>query len=396
MSAQDCSTSLRPLHGPEADELTILCRPERGAHDPATQAESAYRSLAQTLSAHAANATHVASESLFLRDVARDAKAILGARARVLAEHFGTSSGPLPFVIGQPPADGAALVVLASVVVPHHPSAWSVRDVRAATTCSCVGCASSGARLVQLGAQTTSYSSNLHGNGTDAYAQTLDAFRTGDRLLAQCGLGFGDVVRAWLQLRDINRDYDALNAARRDFFASNGIELCPASTGVGGTPLPGEHLVSLTLQAVRRERPLAVTRMSTPLLNEAWSYGADFSRGLRVEEANRTTLHVSGTASIDEAGRTVHVGNFAAQVERMLDNVESLLAGHGAARADLASGVTYLKRASDAAALYEIYRRRGFDTFPCAIVVADLCRPELLCETEAVAVLPPSETRAAA
>ena len=31
---------------------------------------------------------------------------------------------------------------------------------------------------------------------------------------------------------------------------------------------------------------------------------------------------------------------------------------------------------------------RGFDNFPCAIVKAPLCRPELLCETEAVAVLP--------
>lgn len=395
MPRQDCSTSLRPHDGPEADELTILCRPDRGGHDPAAQAEAAYRMLANTLSAHAANAAHVASESIFVRDV-RDLPAILDARARRLAEHFDVGTAPLPFVIGQPPADGAALAVLASVVVPHDPAAWSVRDVRAATSCPCAGCASSGARLIRLGAQTTLQTSNLHGSGPDAYAQTLDAFRTGDRLLARCGLGFGDVVRAWLQLRDIDRDYDALNAARRDFFADNGIALRPASTGVGGVPFPGEHLVSLTLQAVRRERPLAVTRMSTPLLNEAWSYGADFSRGLRVEEANRTTLHVSGTASIDEAGRTVHVGDFAAQAERMLDNVDSLLTGHGAARTDLASGVTYLKRASDADVLHEIYRRRGFDHFPCAIVEADLCRPELLCETEAVAVLPAGDSGGAA
>ena len=314
----------------------------------------------------------------------------------MLAERFGTNGAPLPSVIGQPPADGAALLLLASVVVPRDPSAWSVRDVCAATACTCAGCASSGARLVGLGAQTTLHTSNLYGTGGDAYAQTLDAFRSGDRLLAHCGLGFGDVVRAWLQLRDIDRDYDALNTARRDFFAERGIELRPASTGVGGTPLPGEHLVSLTLQAIRREHPLAVTRMTTPLLNEAWSYGADFSRGLRVEEANRTTLHVSGTASIDEAGRTVHVGDFAAQAERMLDNIESLLEGHGAARADLASGVTYLKRASDAAALRALYRRRGFDAFPCAIVEAGLCRPELLCETEVVAVLPRPRTGPAA
>jgi enamine deaminase RidA (YjgF/YER057c/UK114 family) len=108
--------------------------------------------------------------------------------------------------------------------------------------------------------------------------------------------------------------------------------------------------------------------MSTPSLNEAWSYGADFSRGLRVVEANKITLHVSGTASIDEAGRTVHVGGFAAQAERMLDNIESLLARQGASFASLVSGVTYLKRPGDAPVLHALYRRRGFAGFPCAIV----------------------------
>jgi enamine deaminase RidA (YjgF/YER057c/UK114 family) len=213
------------------------------------------------------------------------------------------------------------------------------------------------------------------------------------RRLERCGLSFGDVVRAWIQLRAIDRDYDALNAARRDFFAERGIALRPASTGVGGTPFPDGHLVALSLHAVRRARPLDVGRMSTPLLNEAWSYGADFSRGLRVVEANRVTLHVSGTASIDEHGRTVHVGDFSAQAARMLDNIDSLLTGQGAARATLASAVTYLKHARDAEELRRICARRGFDV-PCAVVVADLCRPELLCETEVVAVLPPAAAQA--
>jgi enamine deaminase RidA (YjgF/YER057c/UK114 family) len=129
--------------------------------------------------------------------------------------------------------------------------------------------------------------------------------------------------------------------------------------------------------------------MSTPSLNEAWSYGADFSRGLRLVEANKITLHVSGTASIDEAGRSVHAGDFEAQAERMLDNIESLLTLQGATFETLICGVTYLRRPSDAQVLRSLYRRRGFDGFPCALVQAALCRPELLCETEAVALLPP-------
>jgi hypothetical protein len=35
-----------------------------------------------------------------------------------------------------------------------------------------------------------------------------------------------------------------------------------------------------------------------------------------------------------------------------------------------------------------ICRAQGFDGFPFAVVEAPLCRPELLCEVEAVAALP--------
>ena len=126
-------------------------------------------------------------------------------------------------------------------------------------------------------------------------------------------MGFGDVMRTWIHVRDIDRDYDALNQARRTFFRDRGIARRPASTGVQGIPAPDAHDFSLSLYAVRSDRPLDVAVMSTPSLNEAWSYGADFSRGLRVADANQVTLYVSGTASVDDAGRTVNVGDFAAQ-----------------------------------------------------------------------------------
>ena len=82
------------------------------------------------------------------------------------------------------------------------------------------------------------------------------------------------------------------------------------------------------------------------------------------------TLYVSGTASIDEAGRTVHVGDFEAQVDRMLHNIASLLAQQGATFENLVSGVMYLKNPSDAPVLRSMCRERGFDGFPCALVEA--------------------------
>ncbi len=273
-------------------------------------------------------------------------------------------------------------------MIPSRRAAWSVQDVQAEQSCACEGCAWSAARLVRLGDQVSVRTSNVYGAGSNAFEQALQMFDVAERLLERCGMAFRDVARTWIYLRDIDRDYDALNAARREFFRRRGIERRPASTGVQGIPFPDAHDCAMSLYAVRSSRPLAVATMSTPTLNEAWSYGADFSRGLRLVDANKVALYVSGTASIDEAGRTVHAGDFEAQVDRMLHNIASLLAQQGATFANLVSGVTYLKHPNDAAALRAICRQRGFDGFPCAVVEARLCRPELLCEAEAVALLP--------
>jgi enamine deaminase RidA (YjgF/YER057c/UK114 family) len=128
--------------------------------------------------------------------------------------------------------------------------------------------------------------------------------------------------------------------------------------------------------------------MSAPTLNEAMLYGADFARGMRMVETNKVALHVSGTASIDEAGRTVHPEDFAAQADRMLVNVAALLEGQGATFGDVVSAITYLKRPADAGRLRAKLHEAGFEGFPNVLVAAPVCRPELLCETEALAVLP--------
>ena len=409
-----CSTVVRRFAGPEADELAILCRPEGRSPDVVQQTDAAYRALAALLATHQASFRDLASEMLFVRDVRRELPLVLDARTRVLAYLGQSACAPPPAFIQQAPVgQGASFELSAWAVVPRHRDAWSVRDIRAVPSCACEGCARSGARLVCLAAcrtvqpvatqrgaapprgrrpqaQTSLYTTNVYGTGSDAFEQAWDMFCAAERLLNRGGMGFRNVVRTWIHLRDIDRDYEALNKARREFLRHCGIEPRPASTGVQGVPFPDAHDFSMSLHAVKSARPLDVAPMSTPSLNEAWSYGVDFSRGLRLAEANKVTLYVSGTASIDEAGQTVHVGNFEAQADRMLDNIASLLAAQGAAFADLVSGVAYLKNPTDAPLLRSLFRRRGFDGFPCALVEARLCRPELLCEAEAVAILRPA------
>ena len=390
-----CSTVLSRFVGPEATDVTILCRPTGRAGDAARQAEAVYRELAGLLGGEQASFRHLAAETLFLRDVRRDLPGVLGARRRILEGLGAADDAPRPAFIEQAPSTpGTSFELAASVVIPRRREAWSVRDVPGTSSCPCEGCRRSGARLVRLADQTSLYSANVHGTGDDAVAEALSMFGAAERLLAQGGMDFRDVVRTWIHLRNIDRDYDALNEARREFYHQRGIAPRPASTGVQGGPFPAEHDFAMTLWALQSTRPLQRTPMSTPSLNEAWSYGADFSRGLRVVEANRVTLHVSGTASIDEEGRTVHVGDVARQVGRMLHYIESLLAGHGAGFEHVVSGIAYVASPEPADVLRSMCRDRGFDGFPCALVQAPLCRPELLCEAEAVAVLPLATPRA--
>jgi enamine deaminase RidA (YjgF/YER057c/UK114 family) len=212
-------------------------------------------------------------------------------------------------------------------------------------------------------------------------------FGLAETLLQQAGMEFRDVVRTWIHLREIDRDYGELNRARREFFRARGIDPAPASTGIGGGPVPEGHDLCLGVYAVKAGQPPVRTVMTSPTLNEAAQYGADFVRGLKVVERNKIALHVSGTASIDEHGNTVHIGDFEAQANRMLVNIAALLEGQGANFGDVVSAITYLKHPADAARLREKLDAARFKGFPHALVAAHICRANLLCETEALAVV---------
>jgi enamine deaminase RidA (YjgF/YER057c/UK114 family) len=240
---------------------------------------------------------------------------------------------------------------------------------------------------IHVGDEIRFHAAALCGPGENAYQQTLGMFALAEDLLQQAGMEFRDVVRTWIHLRHIERDYGDLNRARRAFFAARGIDAVPASTGIGGGPASEAHDLCLGVYAVKAGRPPVRTVMTSPTLNEAAQYGADFVRGMKMVETNKVALHVSGTASIDELGRTAHPGNFEAQADRMLVNIAALLEGQGANFGDVVSAITYLKYPADARRLREKIHAAGFEGFPHALVAAPICRPDLLCETEALAVI---------
>jgi enamine deaminase RidA (YjgF/YER057c/UK114 family) len=127
-------------------------------------------------------------------------------------------------------------------------------------------------------------------------------------------------------------------------------------------------------------------------LNEAIDYGSAFSRGLRLEFGNIVVLLISGTASIDDHGRSLHIGDFRAQLQRTYSNISALLAAEGATWKDVVRTTNYLRDIDrDYAAFNEerirFFAEQGLDPFPASTgIQAILCRPELLIEIEAMAI----------
>ena len=81
------------------------------------------------------------------------------------------------------------------------------------------------------------------------------------------------------------------------------------------------------------------------VLNEAHSYAKPslFSRGMRIEIGSVAILLISGTASIDENGKSVHIGDFPAQLRRTFENITGLLTSEGARWHDVVRTTCYLR-----------------------------------------------------
>lgn len=130
------------------------------------------------------------------------------------------------------------------------------------------------------------------------------------------------------------------------------------------------------------------------VLNEAFHYArpSSFSRGLRLELNGIVVILISGTASVDDHGQSIHIGDLRAQTRRTFLNISGLLASAGASWKDIVRTTCYLRDIErDYAAFNEertaFYREQDLDPLPASTgIQAILCRPELLVEIEAIAI----------
>ncbi len=226
----------------------------------------------------------------------------------------------------------------------------------------------------------------------ESHAETeriMNAYRA---LLARHGATFeANVVRTWIYVRDVDRNYQGMVEARRALFDAEGLTSAThyiASTGIEGRTGHPTRLVSMDAYAIAGLARAQVRYLSAPRhLGPTNLYGVTFERATEVSYADRAHIYVSGTASIDPSGATLHIGDVARQTERAIENVEALLSDGGAGPDALQQLLVYLRDAADLPTVERIVARRWPDSSPLYLW-APVCRPTWLVELEGIAVVP--------
>jgi enamine deaminase RidA (YjgF/YER057c/UK114 family) len=215
-------------------------------------------------------------------------------------------------------------------------------------------------------------------------AQFNDTFAKLSTLLERAQYSFTDVLRTWFFLDDIFANYPLFNRIRNQVFQRmNLLGKAPASTAVGapnrrGSALEG-HLLAL------RPNPLchAIVQGASPAQGAALDYGSAFSRSCHIRCAPHQRLYVSGTASIDRAGSTVHPASPTDQIRETFRVVEALLEHQGFRFEHVVQATAYLPATQDPTLAHDLWSQHLQQPF--SFVTADICRPDLTFEIELVA-----------
>jgi enamine deaminase RidA (YjgF/YER057c/UK114 family) len=127
--------------------------------------------------------------------------------------------------------------------------------------------------------------------------------------------------------------------------------------------------------------------MTSPAQPEAMTYGPLFSRGIEIIWPTYKILLVSGTASIDELGRSVYAENPEQQVSNTLNNISLLLNKYDATMNDIVQATAYFKNPDLEPVFNGLLVQNEWSTMPCLRVVGDVCREDLFFEMDCIAVV---------
>lgn len=229
-------------------------------------------------------------------------------------------------------------------------------------------------------------------NGSvSSFEQTEEIFNTYCDQLKTSGLNLKDnCIRTWLFVRDVDVNYAGVVESRKGLFVDHG--LTESTHYISSTGIEGQHwktdvntlMDAYAVGGIDQEQVKFLTAPNH--LNPTHEYGVTFERGTSVTFGDRKHLYISGTASIDNKGDIVHVGDIEKQTERVFENIGALLADDSAHLNDLSQMIVYLRDTADYTSVKQ-YIDQHYPEVPAIIVLAPVCRPGWLIEIECIAAV---------
>ena len=226
---------------------------------------------------------------------------------------------------------------------------------------------------------------NDEARGLSSYDQTMLLFRRYLALIEPLNLQMEThCVRTWIYVSDIDNNYAGVVEARNDVFAEHGMTAEThyiASTGIGGATDQKHACVAidfLTYPDICEADKHYLQALTH--LNPTHEYGVAFERATKVGQK----IFISGTASIDNKGQVLFLGDVEKQTERLQENIAALLKAGGMTLDHVRYFIVYLRDVADYAVVNE-YMKSHFPATPYVITLARVCRPTWLIEMECVA-----------
>ncbi|MGD0016111.1 MAG: RidA family protein [Verrucomicrobiia bacterium] len=214
--------------------------------------------------------------------------------------------------------------------------------------------------------------------------QARETFDFIEAALCSADMEFANVVRTWFYLDQILSWYSRFNNVRDQFFREQNVfdGIVPASTGIGSSNAAQTAVIAEAYAVQPHANSVKIMAVPSPLQCPALQYGSSFSRAVEVDTPDYRRLFISGTASIDSSGRTVHVGDLPRQIELTMEVVEAIIASCSMSWRDVTRAVAYVKQGSDANLFKDYCAARRLDDLPIVTTENDICRQELRFEVE--------------
>ena len=363
-----------------ANGQAFLVAAVTGKHDVSKTAQVVYSAIAEVLQRKGMYIVHErVFGSLSTESVVRHERGIALRTGRIQAD------GPITCAEGRPPWGEGLAGIIIHAVSDNADDVWTIMDGE--NPCG-RGWIRNGLTYLML--------QNIQGQAETKPGQARRMFERAERLLRENGASYKNVVRTWFYLSEILDWYPDFNQARSEKYGEFGIMpgpgdtrlLLPASTGIGADT-PSGAATSMDLLAVVENGDMTslVRKLTNRKQLDAFRYGAAFSRGAVIKGDNVTLIQVSGTAAIDEHGKSLYPGDIRSQIDCTFDKIGTLLSQEGAELRDIAGATVFVKNPEYASLFWEMAAERGLAEFPAVCVVADVCREELLFEIDAEAVV---------